>query len=270
MAAWPGPRVVTAASSGGAATAPLALRLAIGRDGIGLELAEPAELGCLRVVELSTTLPGMRFPVDVSGGVTRFRHRRGELQILRVEVAARDVERWMAPRLRGLVGTRHARRVDRGRTSKVDGLRGLRSSRSRRAPRRRTPRDAPILAFDVHALAEGEDIVLVVDERSRGRASRAATAMALACVDAVLGAGRGARRRRLHAAAAGGGLARALLPGAGARVPSTEGVRWAALGADGGTWVLHASRGADAAAPTEDALRARESRDAARSLATTR
>ena len=38
------------------------LRLAIGRDGIGLELAEPVDLGCLRVIELSTTLPGMRFP----------------------------------------------------------------------------------------------------------------------------------------------------------------------------------------------------------------
>src|SRR6202035_4342520 len=84
----------------------VALRLAIGRDGIGLELAGPPRVGCLLVTDLSATLPGVRFPVDVSGGVPRFRHRRGELQRLEVEVPARAVERWAAPRLRGLVGVR--------------------------------------------------------------------------------------------------------------------------------------------------------------------
>ncbi|HTB78276.1 MAG TPA: hypothetical protein VK762_33760, partial [Polyangiaceae bacterium] len=156
------------------ATAPLSLRLAIGRDGIGLELAEPVDLACLRVVELSTTLAGVRFPVDVSGGVTRFRHRRGDLQILRVEVGARDLERWMAPKVRGLVGTRMpdvwievgrarstvcvAALLDAdeaneasGRAAEATGLAGA-----------ATRRDAPVVAFDVHALAEDEDIVLVV------------------------------------------------------------------------------------------------------------
>ena len=45
-------------------------------------------------------------PLDVSGGVGRFRHRRGELQRLFVEVGARDLERWAAPLLRGLLGPR--------------------------------------------------------------------------------------------------------------------------------------------------------------------
>src|SRR6185312_6483378 len=96
-------------AGGGAPKEPssrVVLRLAIGRDGIGLELADPVDAGCVRVAELAAALPGMRFPVDVSGGVARFRHRRGDLRVLRLEIAARAVEKWAAPRLRGLVGTR--------------------------------------------------------------------------------------------------------------------------------------------------------------------
>ena len=82
------------------------LRLAIGRDGVGIELAAPVVVGAITVTELTATLPGIRFPVDVSGGVPRFRHRRGELQTIQVEASARAVGRWAAPRLRGVVGTR--------------------------------------------------------------------------------------------------------------------------------------------------------------------
>ncbi len=249
------------------ASAPLSLRLAIGRDGIGLELAEPVELACLRVVELSTTLAGVRFPVDVSGGVTRFRHRRGELQILRVEVAGRDVERWMAPKVRGLVGTRMPDvwiEVGRARSTVcVAALLDADEASQREGEAiglagARPPRDAPIVAFDVHALADGEDIVLVVASARGAGLPAPATAMALACVDAVLGpfAQRAGTVFTIQRPAAA--LARALLPAAGARVPSTDAVRWASLGADGGTWVLHASRAADAAVPSEAALRARE------------
>ncbi len=245
-------------------TTPVSLRLAIGREGIGLELAEPVDLACLRVVELSTTLAGMRFPVDVSGGVTRFRHRRGELQILRVEVAARDVERWMAPKVRGLVGTRMPDvwiEVGRARSTVCVAALLDADERGGQASGLAGPvarRDAPVIAFDVHALAEGEDIVLVVAKARGAGLPAPATAMALACVDAVLGpfAQRAGAVFTLKQPAAT--LARALLPAAGARVPSTEAVRWSSLGADGGTWVLHASRAADPAVPSESALRARE------------
>jgi tetratricopeptide (TPR) repeat protein len=248
----------------GAPSAPLSLRLAIGREGIGLELAEPVEIACLRVVELSTTLPGMRFPVDVSGGVTRFRHRRGDLQTLLVEVAARDVERWMAPRLRGLVGTQVpdvwievgparstvcvAAPMDADESAPAAGRLGASPA----------SQDTAVVAFDVHALAEGEDVVLVVANARGAGLPEPATAIALGCLDALVGAiaeRSGAIFRLRRPAMA---LARALLPPAGARVPSTDAVRWAALSADAGTWVLHASRGADAAVPTQAALLARE------------
>ena len=230
-----------------------ALQLAIGRDGIGLELAVPVDLACLHVTELSTSMPGVRFPVDVSGGVTRFRHRRGQLHVLRVEVPGRAVERWVAPRLRGLVSARTPDVwIEVGRARATMCVAAL--------PEADEPagRPAPVFAFDVHALAEGEDLVLVVTNARGAGLPEPASVLAIACLEAALGrsavrAGALFALRRPATA-----LARALLPGVGARVPSTEGVRWAALGADGGTWVLHAAIGAEAATPTEDALRARE------------
>ena len=94
------------AAQGTATTAEVQLRLAIGPAGLGLELAEAARIGCARVTVLTTALPNVRFPVDVSGGVARFRHRQGELRLVEIEIAAPALERWAAPRLRGLVGSR--------------------------------------------------------------------------------------------------------------------------------------------------------------------
>ncbi len=235
-----------------AAAAKPALQLAIGRDGIGLELAKPVDLACLHITELSTSMPGVRFPVDVSGGVTRFRHRRGQLHVLRIEVPARTLERWVAPRLRGLVSTRTPDvwiEVGRARaTMCVAALQDAEASAGH----------APVFAFDVHALAEGEDLVFVVANARGAGLPEPATVIAIACLEAALGRGAvrtGAAFALRRPAAA---LARALLPGVGARVPSTERVRWAAVGADGSTWILHAALDADAATPTADALRARE------------
>src|SRR5262249_53067768 len=82
------------------------LRLAIGKDGLGLELARPPRVACFDVTDLAATLPAARFPLDVSGGVSRFRHRRGELSRVELELRAAELERWAAPRLSGIVGPR--------------------------------------------------------------------------------------------------------------------------------------------------------------------
>jgi len=44
-----------------------------------MELYEPIELGPFDVTRLSLTLPNLKFPLDLSGGVPQFRHRRGDL-----------------------------------------------------------------------------------------------------------------------------------------------------------------------------------------------
>ena len=231
----------------------MALRLAIGRDGIGLELAYPARLGCLEVTELSATLPGVRFPVDVSGGVPRFRHRRGELQRVEVEVGARTLERFAAARLRGIVGTR-APEVWIG----TNRARATVCVSSPPDPDDERPGEAPVLAFEVHVLAEERDLVLVVAD-ARGSALPApASTLAIACVEALV---RGIAERQGAAFIVrdgAGALARALLPEAGARVPAADEVRWASIASQGDTWILHAVHGSLAAAPSDDALRARE------------
>ncbi len=231
----------------------VALRLAIGREGIGLELAQPAKLGCLLVTELAATLPGVRFPVDVSGGVSRFRHRRGELQRLEIELGARALERFAASRLRGLLGTRSPEVwIGAGRSHATLCI------TAPPEPDDDTGAETPVLAFDVHALAEEGAVVLVV-AGARGSALPApATALAIGCIQTLLGGvaeRQGAAFVVPHAATA---VARALLPEAGARVPAARDVRWTAIAAQGDTWILSAVDGALGAAPDRAALRARE------------
>ena len=243
-----------------AASSTLSLRLAIGRDGIGLELAEPAFLGCIAVEELTTTLPGTRFPVDVSGGVGRFRHRRGSLQGLRLAVLARDVERWVAPRLRGIVGPSTPDvwiRVAPARAT-VCVAAPPDDPRSIALPSESGWIVPPVVAFDVLVIADREDLQFVVT-RARGAGLPAPPiAIALACVTAAFG--RSAERtgalfviRRPAELAA-----RVLLPEVGARVPAADGVCWGAISVDADAWILTAANGATPAEPTPDAVRARD------------
>ena len=236
------------------------MRLAIGRDGIGLELAIPAFLECVVVEELTTSLPGMRFPVDVSGGVARFRHRRGELQGLRIAVLARVVERWAAPRLRGVVSAATPDvwvRVGPARATVC--VAAPPEEQSSVEPSSAPPWTVPpVVAFDLLAIAEGEDLQLVVTHARGAGLAAAPTAIALACVRAAFG--RAARRsgavftlRRPAEAAA-----RALFPDAGARVPAVDGVFWSAFSVDRDSWILTATQGSPPAEPSSDAIRARE------------
>jgi hypothetical protein len=54
----------------------VALRLAIGRDGVGLELAQPATRGCMRESEVSKALPAVRYPVGATAWAWSSRSRR--------------------------------------------------------------------------------------------------------------------------------------------------------------------------------------------------
>jgi cellulose synthase operon protein C len=69
-------------TAGGGPSAGIPLRLAVTKGGLGIELEHPLPLGALQVEQLSISLVGLSFPVDLSGGVARFRHRRGALEHL--------------------------------------------------------------------------------------------------------------------------------------------------------------------------------------------
>ncbi len=76
------------------------LRLSASRGKLALELAEPFPVGPLRITHLISCLDGLQFPVDLSGGVARFRHRRGTLEALTVEARLSHLTEFLAPKAR--------------------------------------------------------------------------------------------------------------------------------------------------------------------------
>ena len=226
------------------------LRLAIGKDGLGMELGRPARLGCLDVTEIAVALAGVRFPLDVSGGVARFRHRRGELKRLEIELDARSLERWAAPKLRGIVSTDTPEVwIAVRRDAATIGLSGKAAAG--------VGPDVPVLAFEVTLDTHEDDVRLTV-AHARGIGLPAPpTALAIAALGALLKDHATREGARFVVPRAATRVARALLPEAGARSPSCEGIRWTMTTAAADAWILHASHGPQADVG-EGATRARE------------
>ncbi|MBI2388139.1 MAG: hypothetical protein HYV09_00870 [Deltaproteobacteria bacterium] len=80
------------------------LQLAIGREGVGLELSRAVELGPVTLLHARSRLIGVGFPLDVSGGVDRFRHRRTTLEAFGLAVEHGPAERWLSTLTEGLIG----------------------------------------------------------------------------------------------------------------------------------------------------------------------
>ena len=80
------------------------LQLAIGREGVGLELPKPLELGPVTLLHARSRMIGVGFPLDVSGGVDRFRHRRTTLEAISMAVEHGPLERWLSSATEGLLG----------------------------------------------------------------------------------------------------------------------------------------------------------------------
>lgn len=204
-------RVVAASPAATSARGgPAELRLALARGRLGIELGAPLAWGPLELTELSYILSDVRFPVDLSGGVARFRHVRGQLASVRVDLplvaAARDLER----RAEDLFRNGKARLVI---APTLDGaLVGVAD-------------DAGALAFDLVAAPLENGLRLIV-ERARGIAL-GGTAHVLACrVTEHLLQGAAERRGSVFWLKDPiGTLLRGILPEAGGRVPSTRGVR---------------------------------------------
>ena len=204
-------------TAGEGPSAGIPLRLAVTKGGLGLELEHPLPLGFLQVEQLSISLVGLSFPVDLSGGVARFRHRRGALEHLSLTARRDQVAAALAPRMRGAIGattpvvtvTAIAGGVMVGL---VDG--------------------ATALAFDVlFAPSEGDLRLVVSSPRSIGLRAPSLAA-ALRAMDAAVRSV-GARRGPLYVFADAAGLiARHVLPAVGARAPDTSDLRFGLLESD--------------------------------------
>jgi tetratricopeptide (TPR) repeat protein len=221
------------------------LRLAIGPSGVGIELGKEARLGPLRITSLGVSLPTAKFPLDVSGGVSKFRHRRGELRELAIEVDVERTRKWAASKLRGVVST--------GTTlvwlavAKYGGSCSIADEDG-----------TAVLAFDV-ALESRADALVITPLRARGVSLPApATALAIACVEALLGSAARREGACFIMQNAIDEIARLILPEAGARAPSSEGARWTSIATARDAWILHASSDGAPFEPHAITARARE------------
>lgn len=234
--------------------APVALRLAIGKDGLGLELARAAAVGPIDAVELTVRLPQVRFPFDVSGGVAKFRHKRGELERLAIEIDQRRLARWAEPKLRGL--------VDAGPCVVTVDARAFGATIAVRSGTR-------ALAFELAAIPTRDDVVVVVHGARGAHLAEPATALAIRATAALLGDDAVRDGARFVITRPAEKLARRLLPEAGARAPGGDDVRLAGCGeSDGVVFALFTRGGSIAQVPDaatlalEAAQLAREGDDA--------
>jgi cellulose synthase operon protein C len=230
------------------------LRLAIGKDGLGIELAGPTTLGCLDIVELVIRLPHVKFPFDVSGGVAKFRHKRGELERVAIELDARRVARWAEPRLRGLLSPGQCAVVLAPRAFATTVTVHARSSVSAAAPHTRLP----ALAFEVALVPSHGELSLVVSAARGAHLVEPATTLALRAVTALLGDSARREGSRFVIGDAAGRLARALLPEAGVRAPGSLDMHVSGSGESDGVLFVAFTRGGSAARTPDEAALAAE------------
>lgn len=190
------------------------LRLTVTRGVLGMELYEPIEFGPLDVTRLSLTLPHLKFPLDLSGGVPHFRHRRGELEHATLGSGLLRLARFFERRAGDVLGplVRPVSVFARPQGFGV-GLVG----------------DGRALAFELLWVPEERHARFVVNDARGVGLPGAALGFALRALDGVF-SGFGARRGRVITIAdAGAALGRTLLPAVGARAPAARRVRFGAL-----------------------------------------
>jgi tetratricopeptide (TPR) repeat protein len=190
------------------------LRLSVTKAGLGLELAEPIAIGFMEMDQLSIALTGLSFPLDLSSGVARFRHRRGALERFSLTARREKVVSAMAPRLRGALGgaTPAFSLADLPGGVMVGMCEGQKA-----------------LAFDLlWAPSEADARWIVCGARAIGLA---APALAIALQAAATAAGSAVAQSGALLAFpdAATVLARHALPAIGARVPDARGVRFGPL-----------------------------------------
>ncbi|HVY27735.1 MAG TPA: tetratricopeptide repeat protein [Polyangiaceae bacterium] len=190
------------------------LRLTVTRGALGMELYEPIEIGPLSVERLSLTFAGLRFPVDLSGGVPRFRSRRGDLQEVVLRLRLPELARYLSKR----VGEPFAPLVKPLAVWSIEGGIGVGLVGEQSA-----------LAFDVLWAAERGSARFVVS-RARGIGlAGPALGVALRVCDAMATQVGTRSGRVITLSDAGGRIGRALLPAVGARAPSATGVSFGEL-----------------------------------------
>ncbi len=214
-------------------------RLAISRDGVGIELTRPLALGPLRISELAWSFPKLKFPVDVSGGIDAFRHRQGRLERLVIEAPKESVARLLEHEARTILRADHVHIRPERRGAKISVSFAKAS-----------------LAFDLRVDAEDDKAIFIVD-RPRGLGL---TATPLAAAFQLMSALAPLEQRGsvFEAKELGTAILRQLLPSRGFRVPTSEGIRPNVLTHAHDAWILQFARDAAGIEPDEPTVLAKE------------
>ncbi len=179
-----------------------------------MELYEAIELGPLDVTRLSLTLPNLKFPLDLSGGVPQFRHRRGDLEHATLRsnwtrlagFFERRVGEVIGPLVRPLAVFARPQGIGVGLVA-----------------------ESAALAFDLLWVPEERHARCVISDARGVGLSGPALGFALRAADGIF-RGLGERRGRvISIPEAGAVLGRLLLPAVGARAPSARRVRFGML-----------------------------------------
>lgn len=185
------------------------LRLAVAGGALGLETYEPLPLEPFLVEDLAWTLPDLRFPVDLAGGVDVFRHRRGKLSRVVLSASFSRLEGYARPRLREALG----QVVAPPRLWPLEQALGVGISGELGA-----------LAFDlVWAPSAAEARWIVVNARGAGGVG-VPLAQALRVAETLFAGSAERQGRALIAADLGRRIARQLAPSLGARAPGAGSV----------------------------------------------
>lgn len=188
----------------------LPLRLIAARGGVGIELYEAQPFGPLTLSELSWSLPGLSFPLDLSGGVREFRHRRGQVQHAVLALDPVRLASWSFGHSRDALGG-----LDAPIGVWFDGAGiGFGASGADGA-----------VAFELLWAPTGNEARWVIhNPRSAGALSGPAVTHAFLLVDRLLGKWARRRGRILEFGAVLSELCRAFLPSLGVKVPSSAGL----------------------------------------------
>ena len=189
----------------------LPLCLSANRGHLGLELCEPVELGPLVIENLVLAFENLRFPLDLSGGVPAFRHRRGQLQRISISVDLVRLKQWLEPRIRSVVGALD-RPLNLWFTNTGIGFGWVRESSA--------------IAGQVHWVPRGSDARLVIDGVRGIDSDQIIVAKAIHTLDAALSDKFSRRGRIWTSHQVGRKISRLLLPAGGARAPSADSVNF--------------------------------------------
>lgn len=190
------------------------LRLTVARGALGLELDREIALGPLSVTALSLSLPGLRFPLDLSGGVHAFLNRRGDLEQLELRLSPHSLATYLSQAAEQVMGALERPPTVWARPAGVSV--GLASEEG-------------ALAFDLLWAPEGQNARVVVANARGAGLEAPALGYVLRLLDTAFSSFMPRKGRVLQVERAAEAISRSILPSLGARAPAAGRVQFGDL-----------------------------------------